>query len=1012
MKQMLPLQISQSPPGPSPLLLEGLNAEQQEAVLASGAPLFILAGAGTGKTRVICSRIAHLLSQPGFSPENILTLTFSRRTAQELLERVERLHGTYADEMGIFTFHGFCLRFLQEHAVELGLPAHFRLLGETDAWVFFREMLPELRLAYHWNVADPTGCIKGFLGFINRARDEMVSPEEFLAHARKMEDAGEKARAEEIARAYRLYRKKMEEAGNLDFGDLINRTLRAFQERPALLKELRGRYRAILVDEFQDTNVAQIQLLRELAGSGEGLCVVGDDDQAIYRFRGASFASFVLMKQHFPGVRTLRLTRNYRSSAVILSAAGRLIRHNEPDRYDPQKNLWTEQKGGAPVEVAVCGSYRREAEEAIRVIRRLYENQPSEERRWDRVAVLYRAHAHREHLVEALRTEGIPFLVRGGSSLCDSTEVRDLIAFLQAAQDPADSVAFFRLLSHPLWGIPGDDLLALSRKARGSELSIEQSLRGPAGSEASEGARRSVAALLQDLDRVRARASAGIEEAVSAVLEGTFLRAAFRLPPGPTGDPAVSLGRFLRLAYQYANNHPERRDLASFLWYLDSVMKAPRKEQSEEEEEPSADGVRLMTVHQAKGLEFDWVVLLSLTKGRFPSEGRREEIPFPVELMKESLPQGDYHEQEERRLFYVACTRAKKGLVLLTQDRNYHRPSPFIREILEGAPEAEAVRRVLEPAPDPKLEDMPLLGPERLSLAAEREAMGIFAEIRGLRREDGKGFDQALEKLGGLARSAWLERRALPAFSPGMRLPPVDRLSFTQLESYRFCPMKYLYGYVYRIPTRSTPQMALGTDLHDCLQGFYQEVIEGRVPALEEMTGALLRKHRPGRYGEPYQDEEYRRIGLDLLTQFYRKHEGSFAAPLFVERPFLLQLGEVSLKGVVDRVDPVPDGGVEVIDYKSGKPKKKADRDDQLQLWIYALAAREVFGLETRRVSFYYLKDSSVLSFEPGPETLKEAKETILMTAGEIRAGKFDPTPSLDKCRRCDFRAVCPASMA
>ncbi|MBI3323577.1 MAG: ATP-dependent helicase [Candidatus Omnitrophica bacterium] len=1023
------IQTRPSPPEPPPLLLEGLNAEQQEAVLASEGPLFVLAGAGTGKTRVICSRIARLLQPPsGLSPAQLLALTFSRRAAQEMLERVERLHGTYADEMGIFTFHGFCHRFLQDHALELKLPPRFRLLDQTEAWVFFRELLPELRLRRHGSLADPAGCIEGLLRFISRAKDELVSPREYLAHVRALQDPEERGRGVEVARAYRIYQQRMAQAGHLDFGDLIVRTLQALRDRPALLRELRRRYQAILVDEFQDTNVAQIELLSQMAGSGEGLCVVGDDDQAIYRFRGASFASFILMKQHFPKVRTVRLTRNYRSSPVILSAAGRLIRHNEPDRYDPGKRVWTEEPGGAPVEVVRANADRQEAEEAARVIRRIWEGQPAAARRWDRIAVLYRAHAHRDRLVELLRSEGIPFAVRGGSFLFDQPEIRDLIALLQVLQDPSDGLALYRLLAHPLWGIPGGDLVALCREARDSERPLVEVLRSASDPALQEETRSSVSQLIGELDRLRREgAGRGVEDLVMRAVEETFLRAAFRLPPviagggppvgagggppGRAGDPVVSLGRFLRLTYRYARNHPDRRDLASFLRYLDSLRQAPGND-SGEEEDPAADAVRLMTVHQAKGLEFDWVVVLGLTQGRFPARNRPEAVPFPVELMKESLPRGDYHLQEERRLFYVACTRARRGLVLLTQDRSRFRPSTFVREILREAPAGEVLERALEPLTGSALEDLPGPAPERVSLAAERETLELLARIRRLRPEDEEGFARALRRLQELAGSCWRDRRAIPLSAIPARVPVGERLSFTQLETYRFCPMKYLYGYVYRLPSRPTPQMALGTDLHECLERFFAEVMRGRVPPPEELRESFLRLHQRGRYGEPHQDEGYRRMGEDLLARFYRKHEGSFRAPLFVERPFLLRLGEVALQGFVDRVDALPGGGVEVLDYKSGKPKEAADFEGRLQLLVYALAAREVFGLEPRRVTFYYLQGNSTLSFDPEPQELEQARETILGIAGQIRSGDFTPAPSVGKCRRCDFRGVCPASVA
>ena len=386
-------------PLPDASFLEGLNEEQREAVLSVEGPVLILAGAGTGKTRVIVHRVAELLRRdPSLTPKNVLALTFSRKAAEEMKERVEALLGTHPDEISFFTFHGFCHRFLQEHSLELGLPARLRLLDQSETWVFFRKLLPDLKLKHYGSLSDPTGCIDGFLRTIGRAKDERVSPEDMAAYARSLEDPQERKLAEEVARVYRLYQRRIRSEGSLDFGDLVSETIRALRERPALLQRTRSRYRAVLVDEFQDTNVAQIELLRLLSGPEGNLCVVGDDDQAIYRFRGASFASFLLMKEVFPAVKVIRLTRNYRSTPTILAAADRLIRYNEPDRYDPQKRLWTDNPDGPPVEVLVCQDEGHEAEVVAGRLRQLHEAQPETERRWDRIAVLYRAHAHRNML--------------------------------------------------------------------------------------------------------------------------------------------------------------------------------------------------------------------------------------------------------------------------------------------------------------------------------------------------------------------------------------------------------------------------------------------------------------------------------------------------------------------------------------------------------------------------------------------------------------------------------------
>ncbi len=1005
-------------PEPDSRLFQPLNPEQQEAVRTLEGPLLIIAGAGTGKTRVIAHRLVHLLeSKPDLAPANLLALTFSKRAAQEMLERVEGLRGAFADELGVFTFHGFCHRFIQDHALELGLPVRFRLFDRTEAWIFFRELLPELRPVHYWNITEPTDCIDGFLRFISRAKDEMVGPEEFAAYAQRVEDPQERAQAQEIQRVYRIYQERMRTQGALDFGDLIVLTVQALRERPALLSEIRSRYRYLLVDEFQDTNVAQIALLGLLAGDRGNLCVVGDDDQAIYRFRGASFSSFLLVKSMYPSVQTLRLTRNYRSTPPILAGADRLIRHNEPDRYDPEKRLWTDRQEGAPVEAIVCRDEQDEAWKAVRTIRSLAEAEPSGAARLDQIAVLYRAHHHRDRLVDALREAGIPFFVHGGIALFDQPEIKDLIAFLKVLLDPSDSIHLFRLLSHPIWGISPEDLMTLSRLARDRQISLWEALRLAQALEVAVSAKEGIDQFFKEVTRWTPQAvRLGVDRLIPAAAQGTSLRLLFH-----SREALQLLGRFLRFVYRYAETHPGSEGLDEFLRYSDSYRQAggdPR----DEEEETLGNQVRLMTIHQAKGLEFDWVILLGMVQGRFPTRARPEAIPFPVELMKESLPKGDSHLQEERRLCYVAATRARRGLFLMTQERAYHRPSVFAREISEGA-DSDGFLWRQDPEPE---EPVPVglrgagpaaaaeggrttgLGPAE----AERKVLEILQEIRQMDVQDEDGFSSALRRMSEAACLLHREKEVRGIQSVSREVPLPARFSYTQLETYRYCPMKYQYSYLYQIPIRPTPQMNFGIDLHGCLEGFFRKVMEGQVPPLEDLRESFRRLHGLGRYGEPYQDQEYRRLGLDLLTSFYRKNEGKFPVPLFVERTFSLPLGQAGIRGVIDRVDPLPEGGVEVIDYKTGKPKEKADFEDQLQLWLYALACKETLKLEPKRVSFYYLRTGEKLSVDYRPGVLEQVKEQVLEIIADIRSGNFAPDPSPRKCRWCDFKNLCPASQA
>ncbi len=600
------------------------------------------------------------------------------------------------------------------------------------------------------------------------------------------------------------------------------------------------------------------------------------------------------------------------------------------------------------MEILVCQDEAHEAQTVVKKIRELYLAQPESERRYDRIAVLYRAHHHRGALVEFLRKSEIPFHVQGGAALFEQSEIKELVAFLRALADPEDSVSLFRLLSHPTWQIPSDDLAVLSRLAHARGVGLRRILPEAPALALSGASATAVAQLSAQLDRFSAEASrVKVGPLVLRVVEESFLRL-----------PMISLGRFLSLLYRYQELHPQAQDLASFLWYLDSLM-AAGGDGASEEDPPAGDQVRLMTIHQAKGLEFDWVILLRMIQGRFPARGRPDPLAFPAGLMKEALPQGDHHLQEERRLCYVGLTRARRGLAVTTQERLYHRPSVFLQEMRQGvAP--EGIRWIPAPA---------------------------------------------------VAQEPAQDREGPPRPSPGA-FPLPTTLSFTQLETYRTCPLKYQYSYLYQIPTPPTPQMNFGIDLHQCLEQLFREASKGGVPPLPQWLESFRKLHVPGRYGEPYQDEEYRRLGEELLAGFYRRQEGRFDPPLFVEKAFTMRFQDFFIRGVIDRVDPCPEGGVEIIDYKSGKSKQEMGQEEQLQLRLYALACQEVFGLVPKRISFYYLRTHEKLSFEHRPEDQEKAKLQIEEILTQIRSGDFSPSPSPPKCRRCGFKNLCPASMA
>jgi len=992
-------------------LLADLNEAQRQAVTTLEGPLLIVAGAGTGKTRVIAHRIAYLLDHvPGLTPDQLLALTFSKRAAEEMRERVESLLGRHADSLPVSTFHAFCHQILHDHHAEAGLPARLQLLDRVEQWILLRRLLPELALTTYASRTDPASCLDGLVRCINRAKDELVSPADYATYAEQVTDPAARSGVLEVARVYARYQSALQAAGAVDFGDLIMETLRLFRERPALLVHYQAQFRYLLVDEFQDTNVAQITLLAALAAPHRNLCVVGDDDQAIYRFRGASYASFVLFQEQFPEATAIRLTQNYRSRPHILRVAERLIQGNGEDRFDPTKQLLPTRTSGTPVDVVVCRDDAQQATVVVDRIRAVISAMPPSERAYRRIAVLYRAHAHREVLVEALQREGIPHLVAGGAALFEEEVIRDLMACLRVVEDPMDSISLFRLLGLPLWGLELSDVVQATRAAKQQQRPLYQILRAPKVVTWRPGVRSRVTRCLAAISRwQRVVHRQGVEALARCLLEEVGYRPRLAAGDAESRAAVTALSRWHRFVQRALETHGRPNDLAAFLWYLEAYQEAGG-EPTEELSTTDTDGVQLMTIHQAKGLEFDWVFLLSLVQGRFPSRARAETVPFPVELMKERLPSGDVHLQEERRLCYVAMTRAREGLTLMTVERPYQRPSVFIRELWDRPELGDDLLRTELPLPEPMEQARAVMDQAAVaSIQQIRELFAIVQELQQCETADDAAVDETLARLM-VAAKALVGPRA-PA-TPVIPPPTELKVSFTQLETYRFCPQKYQYAYIYQIPIRPTSRMQFGTNLHACLEAFAERLMAGQTPTVEELLALFEETWRSEGYPDPVVEAKDRAYGRGLLTQYYEVNRASLRPPLFIEKPFLLKVGDVGVRGFIDRIDAQPDGRVEVVDYKAGKPKTAAEVGDRLQLNIYALACRDVLKLTPAAMSFYYLQTNAKLSFPYDEAGARQAEQTITETAQKIRAGMFEPTPALGKCRVCDFRTICPASAA
>ncbi len=963
-----------------------LNERQLEAVAHDAGPLLVVAGAGTGKTRVITERICRLLeANPDLSGENVLGLTFTDKAAAEMKHRVIAAAGERGSEVWLGTFHSFCLNVVLKPREPDLVP-----IEGIDHWILLRRNLRELQLQRYLKLHEPGQFLNAFLDFFSRCQDELVTPDDYDGYVAALaarleaergrlspEDIAEReeelAGQKEIARAYRASDRLLRGERQVAFGSMILEAARKLRLDPGLAARLSDRFRYILVDEFQDTNVAQIELLRLLSGRHRNCFVVGDDDQAIYRFRGASFASFKRFADDFlvPAGRPrghLALEENYRSSRRILRVAGEVIAQNK-DRFLPDKRLRTSNPEGERIRVVEFATPEAEAYWVAEEIERSHAAGDA----WGGMAVLFRQHTHRNLLVRELARRAIPFVIRK-LSIVSSTLVRDLVAYLRLVGNPADDIAFARVAAAPYWRFTAEDLVRLAQRAAHARRGLFDELAASLDLPAAEPARgRELAQWIRSLRQLAYSLPA--TDLLATLVEGLSLQLV------PSSADQQVLDRFLEFVGEWRKKS-ESSSLADFLEYLGYFFEAGGQIPLGEVEAENA--VQLMTVHGAKGLEFDRVFVLRLSRRAFPPDNRRPLFEFPAELMKEARPQGDFRIQEERRLFYVAVTRARRQLTLTTVVNAKTKPSPFLDDFLSEPQIAARDVERLEPKAEPP--------PEPLAVASFPADPASPALIDPARQE---------------AR-AW----SRVAVWTGAYRPPVPaplELSPSSVDTYLSCPLQYLLDRGWGLRGAPKAAMTFGNLMHVTIQQFVAGLRKGLPMPVEELEAIYDREWPAGRYADDYQEEEYRKAGREQLRAFHTRYFALRPNVQFQEKRFAVPLeADVVLAGRIDQVNRLGNGRVEVVDYKTGAPKKQKDVDNDLQLSLYALAAREALELQPERLVLWYLKADTLAETTRNDAEIQDARQTVLEVAAGIRAGEFPARPGY-LCRYCDFQPICPA---
>jgi ATP-dependent DNA helicase UvrD/PcrA len=1009
-------------------LLAGLNADQRRAVTHEDGPLLVVAGAGTGKTEVITRRIAWLVATRRARPSEVLALTFTDKAAEEMSVRVDQLVPYGYTDTAISTFHAFGDALIREHALELGLPTDVRVLSRPEVVIFLREHLFEFDLDLYRPLGDPTRFLSALATLFSRCKDEDIAPDAYLEFAARVAteaaamadtvgiDPAEAAAGLEVARrqaelagAYATYQRLLAAEGCLDFGDQVSLALRLLRGSPAARASIAGRFRYLVVDEFQDTNRAQAELVALLAETHRNVVVVGDDDQAIYAFRGAAIDNILGFRDRYPSARTVVLRRNYRSFAPILAAAHRLVRFNDPDRLEVRagvsKRLRAERVAPtpAPVRLEVFATASDEADWiAAEIGRRIEAGAAPRDH-----AILVRANGHADAQLRGLDLAGIPWRFSGTSGLYARPEVRLLLAFLRTLADPSSSVDLYALAASDLYGIDGEDLTDIvasaRRRNRPLRVTLEELVAQPGILRVAPGTRSSVARLVADLDGYTSLShERPTGEVLYAFLRGSGLLSRLTATDTVAAEDAMgNIARFFEIVRHQSALLADDR-VAFLVPHLATLIEAG-DDPATADLDPDLDAVAVLTVHKAKGLEFPVVFLPGLVAGRFPSSGRGDPLALPEGLGRGRPTTPELALAEERRLFYVAMTRARDELIL-SHAADYggaraRRVSPFVLEALD------------------------------LPATAGTPGGGVASRT-------------ATERLATFEASA-----TRPEPPRGPIVDPLS-LSFGQIDDYLTCPLKYKYGHVLRIPLAPHHALVYGAALHRAVQLFHQRHARGHVMSETELDEVLDAAWS----NEGFVSREHEAARLEAGRQALRRFrvaqlQPDAVIPTYVEREFSFSLGGDRVRGRWDRVDveSIEDGPVDdrttgagegtfladvvaptlgimgrervtITDYKSSDvrdPAKARQRArESLQLQIYAMGYEAMTGRLPDAVALHFLQSGLVGRVDVDQKRLARAKDRIARAAEGMRARDYTPTPDVLACTYCPYRSICPASVA
>jgi len=903
--------------------------------------MLIIAGPGSGKTEVVARRVDHMILSGDARIDDFLVTTFTNKAALELKDRIQRkLPGTNIELMHISTIHSFCAEILRRYSSHAGITGDFRILDEEDQFLFIYTHRKDLELDKVIKGL-PHRFFSNVIRTFNLATEELVEPE-------KLEDWCKTSKScccqdeadlwwerEVIAEAYRRYLELLEKESLADYAILQKNALKLLENNPQVLAELQGKYKEILVDEYQDTDAAQDNIIKLLAGDGKHLTVVGDDDQSIYRFRGATVKNILTFTERFPGAKLVTLEHNFRSRLPIVNTSKHVIAHN-PFRIP--KDLVAVRGGGSDVLLIHEHTAPEEATAMAKLLKQLHNTGKIPSYR-DIALLLRSVRSYVGPYMLAFQMAGIPFNVIGDASFFDREEISciyGLLNFLQATKPWGDVY-----LRHPLVGLSQGTMDALqSFKDDLLTVDSEEGLKSIGISD--EVDLKKLLYLLDLKNRVQGKKHHSQLEVFYSLIEVTGCVDLFEKEADI--ESLLNLGSLSSVMATW-DEFGKSRNIYPFMQYLKLLKEGGMDPITI----PAEDAVQIMTIHQAKGLEFPVVVIGSAMNGRLPATPHQDPYEIPYDMRASGKPEeDDPHLDDERKLFYVAATRARDLLIVGTADIVNKRgggPSQFLKEM-------------------------------------SGDGTHLATDLT-------KAYIEAAESKGKHGNE------------------PRPRHSFSQLAYFLQCPIRYKLAIIYGFETPKLDPIGYGANVHRALEAIHKRAIDNKTLTEEDVAFIVGETWASNVYTKPEREKQYMNAAIKHLQEYIREYDGTLSSDLKAETNFSFVLNDQVMLGKVDLIRRMAEGKVEIVDFKTSKEEPLEEAGIDLQLDLYALGAEESLGCQVAMTTVHFLSDGHVVSREWSPDRRNKALSRVFDIFDKI--AKQDFSPNCSYCSHCDeFRAICP----